>query len=102
MTEEFKFPDPSEHADTSNPTQELQQQQNKPEQATTITQETNQFPIYKDSRKQMIYEMTQYMAVMQNNPGGDFEGQAQFYCEENNYDLDKAKQAFDQDRAFEE
>ena len=31
------------------------------------------------------------MAVMQNNPGGDFEGQAQFYCEENNYDLDKAK-----------
>ena len=35
------------------------------------------------------------MGVMQNNPGGDYEGQAEFYCEENNYDLAKAKKAFD-------
>ena len=36
------------------------------------------------------------MANAYSSPNsGDYEGQAEFYCEENNYDIRKAKQAFD-------
>ena len=53
-------------------------------------------------RKTAITEMNSHMGQAQGMPGGDFTEQATFYCEENDYDIGKAKQAFDRDRAFEE
>ena len=41
------------------------------------------------------------MGEVQGNVSGDYEAGAAFYCEENNFDVAKAKQAFDRDRAFE-
>lgn len=45
--------------------------------------------------------MNQYIQEEQHRPGADFKAEALFYCEENDYDYRKAKEAYDRDRQFE-
>ena len=56
----------------------------------------------KSRRAQAVSMMNQYLAEVNRCPGRDFKAEAIFYCEENNYEYRKAKQAYDEDRKFEE
>ena len=56
----------------------------------------------KRRRDQVKYLMNQYICDVWHRPGADFNAEATFYCEENNYNYQQAKKAFDEDRAYEE
>ena len=53
-------------------------------------------------RAQAIQMMNSYISEVHRRPGADFKAEATFYCEENNFEYRKAKEAYDRDRAFEE
>ena len=52
-------------------------------------------------RQSTISKLSAEIARSQGLIGVDFKSEALFYCEENGYDYGKAKEAYDQDRAFE-
>ena len=53
-------------------------------------------------RSASIDLLNNYIRGLQRKPNGDFKAEAIFYCEENNFEYLKAREAYDQDRAFEE
>ena len=46
--------------------------------------------------------MNSYISEVHKRPGADFMAEARYYCEENNFEYRKAKEAFDEDRQFED
>ena len=49
----------------------------------------------KARRDWAVSMMNQYISEVHKRPGADFKAEARFYCEENNYEYRKAKEAFD-------
>ena len=56
----------------------------------------------KRRRDQIQLLMNSYICDVWRRPGADFNAEATYYCEDNNYDFQAAKKHFEEDRAFEE
>ena len=56
----------------------------------------------KARRDWAVSMMNQYISEVHRRPGADFNAEARYYCEANNFEYRKAKEAFDEDKAFED
>ena len=56
----------------------------------------------RDRRAAVVSMMSEYIARVSDSKTSNCKAEATFYCEENNYDFNKAKQAYEEDRKFEE